>query len=563
MRRLSFLPLLTLTATGALLAACGAPDRTFDPPDVGTSNPMNDASSGNDAGSDQSTTPDQAGGGDTRTDIPTGDTATDQRVDGGSDARIDSTVDAPSIDATADLATPDNAAPDSNDGGTTPDNWTPDTGADVAADAGSDATEWDANDAGAEFDCNTVPAPTVTPNGTINLCPGKTATLTSSTAVSYSWSNGMTTQSIDVTGAGSYSVTTTEGHGCTGTSAATTVNMYPAPPTATVTAGGPTRFCQGGLVTLTANSAASYIWNTGATTQSIQVNTSGAYTVTTTDVNGCPSTSTPISVEVVIPAAIDVAFGYSGALVNWVVPECVTQIEVDAYGAQGGSHTNVNYGKGGLGGQVKALLNTTPGTTLQIRVGGVGTACSISNVGGFNGGGVANCSSGTGGSATGGGATDVRITPYSLYERVIVAGGGGGSGANCSSVDDSGGVGGGITGGRWSATCSNATAPGFGGTQSGGGAGGTYVIGSTNYGTAGYGGWGVGGSGVSTGGTSTPAAGGGGGGGYYGGGGGCWAGGGGGSDYIRTSVATMRTSGQNPGVRAGHGALTIKFPPPP
>ena len=66
---------------------------------------------------------------------------------------------------------------------------------------------------------------------------------------------------------------------------------------ATATAGGPTTFCQGGSVTLTANSGGSYLWNTGATTQSIVVTTSGSYSVTVTT-SGCTSTSTPVSVTV-------------------------------------------------------------------------------------------------------------------------------------------------------------------------------------------------------------------------------------------------------------------------
>ena len=54
-------------------------------------------------------------------------------------------------------------------------------------------------------------------------------------------------------------------------------------PTPNITAFGPTTFCAGGSVTLTATSAASYLWSTGATTQSIVVSTSGNYSVTVTN----------------------------------------------------------------------------------------------------------------------------------------------------------------------------------------------------------------------------------------------------------------------------------------
>jgi hypothetical protein len=556
MRKTTLLRLLTLTATGALAAACGAPDRTFaadnSPQDAASGQ---DSATGSDAGGDGTSTPDQGGAGDTGTTQEGGrmDAQSDQRADAGSDARIDGT-----FDTSSDTWSPDTTlAPDTygSDNNGQPDVWSVDTS---LADANLDVVT--TIDAGGEFDCSTVPAPTVSPSGTVNLCPGRTLALTSSAAASYAWSTGGTTQAIDVTAAGAYTVTTTESHGCTGTSAATNVVMYPTPPTPTITAGGPTRFCKGGVLTLTANSAASYVWSSGATTQAIQVNDGGSYFVTTTDINGCPATSAPTVVEVVEPQG-EAVFSYTGNVVNWVVPECVTAIAVDAYGAQGGSsNSSAGLGMGGLGAQVHARLATTPGSTLQFRVGGAGSLCSVSNAGGWNGGGVANCAgTGTTYSGTGGGATDVRIAPYSLYERVIVAGGGGGSGYNCNTVQDSGGVGGGLTGGRFPTTCP-ANASGSGGTQSGGGAGGSYL---PSFGTAGSGIWGAGGSGVCTGGPSTASQGGGGGGGYYGGGGGCWVGGGGGSDYLRNSLAVPYTMTTGPGKRAGHGRLDLKWPAPP
>jgi hypothetical protein len=69
-----------------------------------------------------------------------------------------------------------------------------------------------------------------------------------------------------------------------------------------ISASGPTTFCQGGSVTLTASTAAgagvSYAWSpTGETTRSIVVGASGSYSVTVT-VNGTPQTSAPVNVTV-------------------------------------------------------------------------------------------------------------------------------------------------------------------------------------------------------------------------------------------------------------------------
>lgn len=75
------------------------------------------------------------------------------------------------------------------------------------------------------FIVNAPPAkPTITSNGSItNICPGQTVTLTSTTATSYLWSNGASTQSVIVNSAGSYTVTVFNASGCSAISKATKV----------------------------------------------------------------------------------------------------------------------------------------------------------------------------------------------------------------------------------------------------------------------------------------------------------------------------------------------------
>ncbi|NND94912.1 MAG: T9SS type A sorting domain-containing protein, partial [Flavobacteriales bacterium] len=127
---------------------------------------------------------------------------------------------------------------------------------------------------------------------------GESVTLTSSSAASYLWSTGATTQSITVFNSGNYSVTVTNANGCSRSSAVTPVTVNDLPATPTITPDGPTTFCETESVTLSSSAEDSYLWNTGAATQSILVTTSGSYSVTVTTADGCSATSASTSVTV-------------------------------------------------------------------------------------------------------------------------------------------------------------------------------------------------------------------------------------------------------------------------
>jgi len=144
---------------------------------------------------------------------------------------------------------------------------------------------------------NPRPDATITASGPTTFCEGGSVTLSAAAGLaSYAWSNGATTQSITVNASGIYSVNVTDSNGCTAWSSGTPVTVNPLPPQPTVTASGPTAFCAGGSVTLTASSAASYLWSNGATTQSLTTSASGDYSVTVTNASGCSATSAPVSV---------------------------------------------------------------------------------------------------------------------------------------------------------------------------------------------------------------------------------------------------------------------------
>jgi hypothetical protein len=142
--------------------------------------------------------------------------------------------------------------------------------------------------------------PVITANGATSFCTGGNVELTSSSATGNVWSTNATTQSITVTASGSYSVTVTDNNGCSASSSVTTVNVSNAPiPTVTASA---TQACSGDVVTLTASSGDSYSWSNGATTQSIQVTTTGSYTVTTTNADACAGVGASDAVSVAFTA---------------------------------------------------------------------------------------------------------------------------------------------------------------------------------------------------------------------------------------------------------------------
>ncbi|WP_161888708.1 Ig-like domain-containing protein [Pontibacter russatus] len=115
---------------------------------------------------------------------------------------------------------------------------------------------------------------------------------------SYNIEEGQTTAIVTTTGAGNAIISLTASRSSTGcTEAIATQNLTVHPlPVATITADGPVTFCEGGSVKLTASAGSSWLWSTGATTQSITVDESGDYSVEVFNSNGCSATSAATAV---------------------------------------------------------------------------------------------------------------------------------------------------------------------------------------------------------------------------------------------------------------------------
>lgn len=137
--------------------------------------------------------------------------------------------------------------------------------------------------------------PTIVSSGSTTFCNGDSIMLTAQQGLAYLWNTGNTTQNIYINTGGPYSVTVTDQSGCTGIS--TVINATAsAGPISVITPAGATQVCAGDSVLLNSGSGALWLWSNGATTQSIITTIPGNYIVTITDVAGCKTASTPLTI---------------------------------------------------------------------------------------------------------------------------------------------------------------------------------------------------------------------------------------------------------------------------
>jgi len=121
------------------------------------------------------------------------------------------------------------------------------------------------------------PTPIIAVNsGTI--CSGKSFTIIPSGAQTYTISGGQTV--VSPTSNTSYSVTGTSSLGCVGTNTAIASIVVQTNPTVSIA--GSNTVCVGNVISLTANGASTYTWNTGAQTNTISpsISSNTNYTVT-------------------------------------------------------------------------------------------------------------------------------------------------------------------------------------------------------------------------------------------------------------------------------------------
>lgn len=136
---------------------------------------------------------------------------------------------------------------------------------------------------------------TATPSGPTTFCAGGSVTLNAGTYVggTFLWSNGATTQTINVTTSGTFNCTVTKSNGCVSVtnSIAVVVNALPN----VIASSGSPAICIGNSTTVSASGASTYAWMPGSLSGSpvsVSPTSTTTYTVTGTNSNGCTNTST-------------------------------------------------------------------------------------------------------------------------------------------------------------------------------------------------------------------------------------------------------------------------------
>ncbi len=145
---------------------------------------------------------------------------------------------------------------------------------------------------------NPNPQVTISSNGSTSFCQGNSVILQASGASNYLWNTNQSGNSISASQTGTYSVIGTDANGCSDTSNAiqVTVNSLPQ---LSINILGEETICEGDSTLIVGTTNISHQWSNGETTDSIWVNSSGTYSYTGTDSNGCSSVSNAVNITVV------------------------------------------------------------------------------------------------------------------------------------------------------------------------------------------------------------------------------------------------------------------------
>lgn len=220
------------------------------------------------------------------------------------------------------------------------------------------------------------PSASITTSGSTTFCTGDSVSLSVPTGsgFTYHWNTNANTSSIKVYASGTFSVTVTSGTNCSATSTQVTVTVLQVP-TANITPGGPTTFCNGSSVLLSANTGTglSYSWTGGSNASSITVTSTGTYYVTVSNA-ACSKVSSPVTVTVNPGPSVSISATANTICRNGIDTLTATGATTYAWSPAGGLNTTT-------GSPVYASpTSTTTYTVTGTTSGCIGTASVTVNI---------------------------------------------------------------------------------------------------------------------------------------------------------------------------------------
>jgi hypothetical protein len=220
------------------------------------------------------------------------------------------------------------------------------------------------------------------PNPVVSLGPDEVSCGTASFTIDagnsgaqYLWSTTDTTQQLTVSGAAIYSVDVTDSNGCMGSD-----TIFVSVGNPSVNLGNDTTLCNAAATTLNAGSGwASVLWNTGSTSNFLNVNNTAAYSVTVLDSAGCSAADTINVTASNAPVASFGVVGNSGCTIATVTNSSVAASGATWIWGDGNTSTGLNPGSHTYSqpffGNITLIVNNPCGIdTLQLPFGCVGNS---------------------------------------------------------------------------------------------------------------------------------------------------------------------------------------------
>lgn len=207
---------------------------------------------------------------------------------------------------------------------------------------------------------------------TSTICPGVTTTLTATGAASYSWSNGVVSNSISVNPSVTTDYTVT---GVVGTCTSQAISTLSVVTTSTISVTGNTLLCSGQASTLIANGSAMYVWTPAATLSS----SSGSVVVaspTITTTYSAAGTSTLCSSPAVITISVSAAPALALSSNTTICPGANSSATLTVSGATSYAWANSS----SLSSSTGSVVVASPNVTTDYTVTGSINSCSSTAV---------------------------------------------------------------------------------------------------------------------------------------------------------------------------------------